>query len=59
MLSYLVSNSMRLVSTGTFVSRAAEGRKGGGWMDARRTSISPLVLLQALPVGVWGGRMLT
>lgn len=54
-VSYLVSNSMRLVSTGTSVSRGAEGQRRGGWMGAERTITSPLTLAQLLCAGlsVW------
>ena len=54
-VSYLVSNSMRLVSTGASVSGAAEARRGGGWVGAGRASFSPPAWLQAVPLGARGG----
>lgn len=56
---YLVSNSMRLVSTGTSVSWGTEGQRGGVWVGTRRSIISPLALLQSLSVGLRGWGELT
>lgn len=55
-VSYLVSNSMRLVSTGTSVSGAAEGRrKEGGWVGAERTRLVSTGPASGPLSGGWGG----